>query len=140
MVDLVNKRLDVVTYVPTLAAAPGLVANLNSTVGGALGKLVPGVVDKITSIPVRVEGPMDNPKTAYSPQIVLDEFKDALNPGNLLKGIGDLLGPKNQPAANPPASPAAPKPATPGRSTSPSNPAAPNTPAGPTGPTTPKKK
>jgi hypothetical protein len=114
-VDLVNKRLDVVTYIPTIAAAPGLLGNLNNTVGGALGKLVPGAVEKITAIPVRTQGPLDHPTTAYSPQLVLDEFKDALKPENLIKGIGDLLGgnkeappPKPVAPAKPPTGPTAP--------------------------------
>ena len=129
VVDLVNNRIDVVTYIPTLAAAPGLVSNLNSTVGGSLGKLVPGVVDKITAIPVRTLGPLDNPTTAYAPQIVLDEFKDVLKPENLIKGIGDLLGGgKDSPAPAKPVAPA--KPAT--------KPPAPSNPTGPTAP--PKKK
>lgn len=137
VVDLVDKRLDVVTYVPTLAAAPGLVGNLNETVGGAVGRLVPGVVDKVTAIPIRTEGPMDNPKTSYSPQIVLDEFKDVLNPANILKGIEGLLGGGKDAPAPPPAKPAAPsKPAAP----KPASPANPTGPTGPTGPTAPPKK
>lgn len=118
VVDLVRKQLDVVTYVPTAAAAPGLLGNLNHTIGGVLGKISPGVIEKITDIPVRTQGPLESPRTAYSPQLVLDEFKDALKPENLIKGIGDLLGGnKEQPT---------PKPAAPSKP--------------PTGPTAPKKK
>jgi hypothetical protein len=81
---------------------------------------VPGVVDKITSIPVRTQGPLDKPTTAYSPQVVLDEFKDVLNPANLLKGIGDIFGG--------------------GKEVPPATPAKPETPPKPANPTPPKKK
>ncbi|MBY0308064.1 MAG: hypothetical protein K2Q09_04915, partial [Phycisphaerales bacterium] len=130
VVDLVNKRLDVVTYVPTVAAAPGLVGNLNSTVGGFLGKLVPNAVERFTEIPVRTEGPMGQTTTAYAPQLVLEEGKSVLNdigrglvgaPGDIIKGIGDLLGgekqkpaPKKPPGGpspgNPPGQPGKPSP------------------------------
>ncbi len=92
VIDLVAQQIDVVTYIPTLAAAPGLLGNLNKTVGGALGKIVPGFVDKLTSIPIRTSGPLGNPSSGMAGDVVLDEFKDALKPDSLIKGIGDLLG------------------------------------------------
>ncbi|MDP1662614.1 MAG: hypothetical protein Q8L55_11935, partial [Phycisphaerales bacterium] len=110
VIDLVGKQIDVVTYIPTLAAAPGLLGNLNKTVGGALGKIVPGFVDKLTSIPIRTSGPLDKPSSGMAGDVVLDEFKDALTPDSLIKGIGDLLGGGSKPTPPKPA-----QPSTPGR-------------------------
>ncbi|HZW06577.1 MAG TPA: hypothetical protein VFF65_05590, partial [Phycisphaerales bacterium] len=113
VVDIVGRRVDVVTYIPTVAAAPGLVGNLDKHIGSALGKLVPGVVEKITAIPVRTSGPMDHPSTSVAVDVVGEEFKDVIDPGNLIKGIGDLLGGGNRPAPRPSTPPA--KPVSPDR-------------------------
>ncbi|HYD01465.1 MAG TPA: hypothetical protein VEB22_09585, partial [Phycisphaerales bacterium] len=108
VVDIVGRRVDVVTYIPTVAAAPGLVGNLDKHIGSALGKLVPGVVEKITSIPVRTSGPMDHPSTSMAIDVIGDEFKDVIDPGNLIKGIGDLLGGNKSAPKPPPAKPITP--------------------------------
>jgi hypothetical protein len=133
-VDLVKRELDVITFVPTLAAAPGLLANANKAIGDTLGRLIPNAAEKLTALPLRTRGSLDNPQTSLDLSVVADQLKDTFKPENILNTVGGIVGgllgeedKKNQPKQ--PAQPAPGQPA----------PGAPQ-PAGPAGPSAPPAK
>lgn len=96
-VDLVSRRVDLVTYVPLLALADETVGLLGT--GGLLANIK--VLDRNTLVPIKVSGPMDKPKAEPDAALFLKENAARLipdpkkileNPG---KAIEDLLkGPK----------------------------------------------
>jgi hypothetical protein len=106
-VDLVNRQIDVVTFVPTVALAPGVLGSLNDKMGSALGRIIP--LQEATMIPLRTRGPMDNPTTAPDFELFIKNFaQNATNPENILNAIGGLLGGdrnKDQPPAQGPQAP-----------------------------------
>lgn len=98
-VDLVNNTVDVITYIPTVAASKGLIGKLNSGAASGFGKVLPDVLSEGTMIPLRVRGPMDNPKYSIDFDLFFKEFGDQLikQPGKLIEGVLDgLLKPKNR--------------------------------------------
>src|SRR5690606_10185024 len=61
-VDLVNRRMDLVTYVPFFALTDEVAGRLSTGLGGVAGAL-PGGIDRATLVPLRTSGPLDNPRT-----------------------------------------------------------------------------
>lgn len=112
-VDLVNERIDVITYIPTVALAPGLAERLNNQVAGALRGVMPNLISEATMIPLRTRGPMSKPTRELDFKAFIDNLgKEVIkSPENLIEGIGNLLGggrdQKKAPAqpANPPKQP-----------------------------------
>jgi hypothetical protein len=91
-VDLVNRQLDVVTYVPFGALSDKAVGALNLGVGSALTRVLPGAIEALTEIPFRTKGSMDNPTTKVDPEMLAKNVGRSLNPERLIKdNLGDLF-------------------------------------------------
>lgn len=94
-VDLVNKQVDIITYIP----AGALTGEVVGVFGGAIGKL-PGVGEIITDatmLPFRTRGTFENKKTEPDLELFAKEFIGQLRPDKLLeKGLQDLLKPKQE--------------------------------------------
>jgi hypothetical protein len=98
-VDLVNNTVDVITYIPTVAASKGLVTKLNEGAAKGVGKVLPDVLSESTMIPLRARGPLDNPKYEIDFDLFFKEFGDQLikQPGKIIEGVLDgLLKPKGR--------------------------------------------
>ncbi|MEX2217411.1 MAG: hypothetical protein WD749_01515 [Phycisphaerales bacterium] len=100
MVDLVRKRLDVVTYVPLGSLSDEVAGVFNTGLGSVLGRAVPGL-ERATMVPIRTTGSFDSPETRPDVQLFVKEAGETLlRPENIQQGIGDLLdrlGPKPDP-------------------------------------------
>jgi hypothetical protein len=84
--DLVNKQMDVITYIPFGALTDEAAGKLNT----GLGKLVGGIVPKIeeaTMVPFRTRGSFENPKTEPDLEAFGKNFIDTVRPDKLLKDI-----------------------------------------------------
>lgn len=89
-VDIVNKRLDIVTYIPFGALADEAAGKFNTGLGSLLGRTIPGL-ESATMIPFRTKGPFDNPSAAPDYDLFGRNFIDTVNPEDLLKrGLGGL--------------------------------------------------
>ena len=97
-VDLVAKQVDVVTYIPTVAASKGLLGAVNGRLGAGLGKLLPEDLSEATMIPIRARGPLDKPSVGPDFELFLQEFGDSLlkQPDKLIEGVLDLLKPRRK--------------------------------------------
>jgi len=84
-VDLVNRRMDLVTYVPFFALTDEVAGRLSTGLGGVAGAL-PGGIDRATLVPLRTSGPLDNPRTDVDMQLFVQEFG-----GNLLQTPGRII-------------------------------------------------
>jgi hypothetical protein len=118
--DLVNRRLDVVTYVPFGALTDEAAGMLSTGVGRLLGGAIP-TIEKATMVPIRTRGNFDNPSTAPDMEMFVQQAgRTLLRPDQLIGGtiqdIFDRLNPRprngNSPAApgnpggeSPPANP-----------------------------------
>lgn len=102
-VNLVNRTVDVVTYIPIGAVSDKVSAGLGGA--GGLGKLLPGVLDAASLVPFRTSGSMDNPTTRVDPELMARNAVKAIDPEKLIKdNLKDLFKPKA------PASPTSPIP------------------------------
>lgn len=110
-VDLVNSTVDVVTYVPTVAASAGLMQKLNDDVGRGFGRVLPRVLSEGTAVPIRTRGPMNNPEVFVDVELFFKEFGGSLMqaPANIIEGIGNILGGNRGDPPPPPAPGEAPK-------------------------------
>ena len=92
-VDLVNKRIDVITYIPTVALSPGLAERLNNQVAGALRGVMPNLISEATMIPLRTRGPMSKPTRELDFQAFIDNLGREVikSPENLIDAIGNLI-------------------------------------------------
>lgn len=97
-VDLVNNTVDVVTYIPTVAASKGLLSAVNGQAGKSFGKVLPETLTDATMIPIRARGPMNNPQVGPDFELFFKEFGDSLikQPEKLIEGVLDLLKPKGK--------------------------------------------
>lgn len=105
-VNLVTQQMDVVTYVPTVSLAPGVLASLNKSLGDGFGRLLPKDLTEALMVPIRTSGPTADPSTSIDVALMAREFGDRLlRPDNLINAIGDLLGggKKDEPKKNEPA-------------------------------------
>lgn len=92
-VDLVNQRIDFITYIP-LGALTDEASGLFSTgLGSLLGGSIP-MLEQATMVPWRTRGPMDNPTTTPEVGLFLKNAgQSLLTPGaDLIQGIRDLFG------------------------------------------------
>ena len=92
-VDLVNKKVNLVTYVPFFALTDEAMGPLNTGLGGRLS-----VLDRNTLVPITIKGSMDNPTGVVDVGLFLKETGQGIldKPGEILEGIGDLLGGKDK--------------------------------------------
>ena len=95
-VDLVNRRIDIVLYLPFGSLADETAGALNTGLGRALGRLP--IVDSLTTVPIRIRGPLDNPSASPDVDLFVREQGDALLrlPARILDdviggGLRDLL-------------------------------------------------
>lgn len=91
-VDLVQRRIDVVTYVPFFALTDEALGAFKLGFGGNLN-----VVDRNTLVPITTKGSLDNPKTQLDMGLFMKETGDRLikDPGKIIGDVlGDLLKPK----------------------------------------------
>jgi hypothetical protein len=89
VVDLVNRQIDVVTYVPLFSLTASAAGGLNTGIAGKLG-----VLDKNTQVPISTTGSLDNPTTKLDLARFAKEAGDRLlkEPGKLIeKGLDDAL-------------------------------------------------
>jgi hypothetical protein len=97
-IDLVNRQIDVITYIPTVAASKGLLGKVNKGLGEGFGKALPDVLSDGTMIPLRVRGPLDNPRYEVDLKMFFDEFGKGLinQPAKIIGDVIDLFGPKKK--------------------------------------------
>ena len=88
-VDLVNRQVDVVTWIPLGALTDKAAGVFNTGIGGTLGKIG---LDRMSTLPFRTRGSMDKPETNADLELFGKQTIKNINPGNLindlLKGIG----------------------------------------------------
>ncbi|HVZ94353.1 MAG TPA: AsmA-like C-terminal region-containing protein, partial [Phycisphaerales bacterium] len=93
VVNLDAKTMDLMVYVPFFAVSKELAGLINNDLTAKLGKIP--VISDLTMIPVRVEGPINNPrKTPKFEKAIMDAFQKSLkeDAGKFIeKGIQDLL-------------------------------------------------
>jgi hypothetical protein len=92
-VDLVNKRVNLVTYVPFFALTDEAMGPIKLGLGGRLD-----ILDRTTMVPITIKGSMDKPSAGVDAGLFLQETGNNLlqSPGRLIEGIGDLLGGKKK--------------------------------------------
>jgi hypothetical protein len=93
-VDLVQKRIDVVTYVPLFALSQKALGSFDPGIAGKLG-----VLDKNTLIPITTRGSLENPKTEINAGLFMQETGDRLlkDPAKTIGNIlDDVLNKKNK--------------------------------------------
>jgi hypothetical protein len=89
-VDLVNRRIDVVTYAPFFALTDEAAGHLSTNLAGRLGRVLPGGIDRATLVPIRTRGDLGSPKTEIDLELFFREFGENLlrAPGNIIDQIG----------------------------------------------------
>jgi hypothetical protein len=90
-VNLVDRTLDVVTYIPLGALTDEAAGVFNTGLGKLLGGAIP-MVERASMVPWRTRGPIDNPSTSPDVGLFVKEFgQSLLRPDRMLR---DLLGGK----------------------------------------------
>jgi hypothetical protein len=85
-VDLVNRQVDVVTWVPVGALADNAVGLFSRS------KLLGGsVLEAASMVPFRTKGSLDKPTTSPDLQLFAETTVKKLNPVDVIQGIGDLF-------------------------------------------------
>lgn len=102
-VDLVNRTIDVVTYAPFFALTDEAAGGLTKGLTPKIGQILPGVIDRLTLVPIRTHGSLDGPKTEVDVELFFKETGENLlkSPGKLIEGVTggkleDLLKPKKK--------------------------------------------
>ncbi len=93
-VDLVNRKMDVVTYIPFGALSDEVAGKLNTGLGRLLGSTIP-LIEQATMIPFHTTGSFENPKTEPDMELFVKEAgQTLLRPDRLLKdGLQKLIKP-----------------------------------------------
>ncbi|MFN0132355.1 MAG: hypothetical protein ACKVW3_07490 [Phycisphaerales bacterium] len=91
-VDLVNRNLDIVTFLPFGALTDEAAGSLNTGLGRMLGGLVPAL-EQATMVPFRTKGSFDSPATAPDMDLFFKEAgRSLLRPGQIIQGgLEDLF-------------------------------------------------
>jgi hypothetical protein len=99
-VDLVNRQIDVVTYIPFGALADEAAGLFNTGAGGKLSELLGGaspIINAASMMPFRTKGSMDKPSTRPDLELFGKQFLNQLKPENLIeRGLGELLKPREK--------------------------------------------
>jgi hypothetical protein len=103
-VDLVSRRVDLVTYVPFGALTDEAAGIFNTGLGSLLGSAIP-TIERATMVPIRITGPFDNTSVRPDPGLFVQNLGSSLRPDRLIGGtIKDIFDrirppdPKNAPA------------------------------------------
>jgi hypothetical protein len=109
--DLVNRRLNVITYVPFGALTDEAAGVLSTGVGRLLGGVIP-TVERATMVPIRTRGSFDSPDTAPDLELFVQQAgRTLLRPDQLIGGtIQDIFDRLNPRPRNAPATPDNPPP------------------------------
>lgn len=88
-VDLVNRTMNLTTYVPFFALTDEAMGPIRLGLGGRLDLL-----DRNTLVPISIKGGMDRPSAMIDGELFLRETAGNLiqQPGRFLESIGDILG------------------------------------------------
>lgn len=91
-VDLAQRKLDVITYVPFGALTDEAAGIFNSGAGRILNGVVP-TIEKATMVPIRTKGSFDNPSTSPDLELFFQEAgKTLLRPDKIIGGgLDDIL-------------------------------------------------
>lgn len=93
-VDLVNRKVNVVTWIPLGALADEAAGMFNTGAGGKLNQILGDampVLDAASMLPFRTEGSMDDPETGPDLELFAKTFVKSLRPDRLIeKGLQDL--------------------------------------------------
>ncbi|MDX9912241.1 MAG: hypothetical protein RBS39_10455, partial [Phycisphaerales bacterium] len=96
-VDLVQKVIDVVMWIPVGALTDEASGTLNSGLGKFLG-VIP-TFEYLTMVPVRAKGPLSSPSVAPDAELFAKKLPSRLRPDRVIeRGVGDILDifrPKN---------------------------------------------
>ncbi|MFN0011679.1 MAG: hypothetical protein ACKVS8_08560 [Phycisphaerales bacterium] len=97
-IDLVKREVDVITYIPTVAASKGLLGQVSGDASRGLGKVLPNLLAEGTMIPIRAKGPMDNPRIYADMELFFKEFGGNLTkqPEKIIENVIDLFGKKKK--------------------------------------------
>lgn len=90
-VDLVNRQVDVITWIPLGALTDKAAGMFNTGLGGALGK---AGLDSVSTLPFRTRGSMDKPETRADLELFAKQTLKNVNPGNLIDGLLKNIGGK----------------------------------------------
>lgn len=90
-VDLVNRQVDVVTWIPLGALTDKAAGMFNTGLGGALGK---AGLDSVSTLPFRTRGSLDKPETRADLELFAKQTLKNVNPGNLIDGLLKNIGGK----------------------------------------------
>lgn len=85
-VNLVDRTINIVTYVPFFALTDEAAGTLNIGLAAALGRVLPGAIERTTLVPITTRGPLDNPRVS----IDVDRFIKEVGQ-NLLRMPGRLI-------------------------------------------------
>lgn len=89
-VDLVQKRLDVITYIPFGALTDEAAGMFNTGLGKALGGAIPGI-EKATMMPFRTSGSFEKHETKPDLELFGKEFINNIRPDKAIPGLLDDL-------------------------------------------------
>lgn len=84
--DLVNRQIDVVTYIPLGAITDEAAGLFNTGAGKLIGGAIP-LVEQATMMPFRTSGSFDNPRTRPDAELFAKEFIGTIRPDKIIKDI-----------------------------------------------------
>ncbi|MFM9995733.1 MAG: hypothetical protein ACKVU4_08030 [Phycisphaerales bacterium] len=84
-VDLAERRMDVVTYIPLGALSDEAAGRFNTGLGKLFGELP--LLDRATMLPWRTSGTFDGPRTEPDLELFIKQIGSGLNPLKLLPGL-----------------------------------------------------
>ncbi len=95
-VDLVRNEVDVITYIPTVAASKALLGRVSGEASKGLGGILPNALTEGTMIPIRAKGPLDNPRIYPDFELFFKEIGKGLQkqPEKIIENVIDLFGRK----------------------------------------------
>ncbi|MFG0283095.1 MAG: hypothetical protein ACF8R7_01615, partial [Phycisphaerales bacterium JB039] len=102
-IDLPNRSLDVVTWIPIGALTDEAAGMFNTGLGSFLGRAVPEF-ERLTMVPWRTSGKFGNTTTLPAPALFVENVGSRLlRPDKMIRDIfGDYSKPKDKPAQSPP--------------------------------------
>ncbi|MBX3382599.1 MAG: hypothetical protein KF864_03720 [Phycisphaeraceae bacterium] len=91
-VNLVERTIDVVTYVPFGALSDRALGQLNLGAGSAISRILPGAIEALTEVPFRTKGPLDKPSTGVDAEMFARNLTRSISPERVIRdNLGDLI-------------------------------------------------